>query len=47
MKYTSTDKLYFETGPDNQPTLYVDPGEEIEIQTQINIDIKNHCKYKQ
>ncbi|MFL2746720.1 MAG: acetamidase/formamidase family protein [Dehalococcoidia bacterium] len=36
MKYTSTDKLYFETGPDNQPTLYVDPEEEIEIQTQIN-----------
>ncbi|MQG18706.1 MAG: acetamidase [SAR202 cluster bacterium] len=36
MKYTSTDKLYFETGPDNPPTLYVDPGEKIEIQTQIN-----------
>jgi amidase len=28
--------LYFETGPHNAPTLTVDPGEEFEIQTQLN-----------
>lgn len=36
MKQATTDVLYFETGPDNPPTLYVDPGEEFEVQTQLN-----------
>jgi acetamidase/formamidase len=36
MQRANTDILYFETGPDNEPTLFVDPGEEFEVQTQIN-----------
>ncbi len=28
--------LYFETGPNNEPTLSVDPGEEFEVITQMN-----------
>lgn len=36
MKRATTDILYFETGPDNKPTLFVDPGEEFEVQTQMN-----------
>ena len=36
MKRATTDVLYFETGPDNTPTLHVEPGEEFEVQTQIN-----------
>ncbi|MBM3933544.1 MAG: acetamidase [SAR202 cluster bacterium] len=36
MKRANTDVLYFETGPDNAPTMWVDPGEEFEIQTQLN-----------
>ncbi len=30
------DPLYFETGPDNQPTMTVQPGEVFEIQTKMN-----------
>ena len=36
MQRATTDVLYFETGPDNEPTLHVQPGEEFEVQTQIN-----------
>ena len=36
MKRISKEILYFETGPDNKPTLRVKPGETIEIETQIN-----------
>jgi amidase len=36
MKRANRDVLYFETGPDNEPTLYVDPGEEFEVETQMN-----------
>ena len=36
MKRATKDRLYFETGPDNEPTLTVDPGEEFEVQTQMN-----------
>ena len=36
MQRATTDVLYFETGPDNEPTLFVEPGEEFEVQTQIN-----------
>ena len=36
MKRATTETLYFETGPDNKPTLFVDPGEEFEVQTQLN-----------
>jgi acetamidase/formamidase len=36
MKRATKDVLYFETGPDNKPTLYVDPGEEFEVETQMN-----------
>ena len=36
MQTATTDVLYFETGPDNQPTLRVSPGEEFEVRTQIN-----------
>jgi amidase len=32
----TTEVLYFETGPDNEPTLRVQPGEEFEVQTQLN-----------
>ncbi len=36
MKRATKDVLYFETGPDNAPTLFVDPGEEFEVITQMN-----------
>jgi acetamidase/formamidase len=36
MQRIPKDVLYFETGPDNQPTHTVKPGETFEIQTQIN-----------
>ena len=36
MKRATKDILYFETGPDNEPTLHVEPGEEFEVETQIN-----------
>jgi len=36
MKRATTDVLYFETGPDNPPTLRVQPGETFEVQTQLN-----------
>jgi len=36
MKRATKDTLYFETGPDNPPTLRVEPGEEFEVVTQMN-----------
>ncbi len=36
MQRATTNVLYFETGPDNPPTLHVDPGEVFEVQTAIN-----------
>ena len=36
MKRATRDVLYFETGPDNPVTLRVQPGEEFEVETQIN-----------
>ncbi len=36
MKRTGKDVLYFETGPDNEPTLEVEPGESFEVETQMN-----------
>ena len=36
MQRATRDILYFETGPDNAPTLRVQPGETFEIETQIN-----------
>jgi acetamidase/formamidase len=36
MKKATTDHLYFETGPLNAVTLRVEPGEEFEVQTQLN-----------
>ena len=36
MKRATKDILYFQTGPDNEPTLHVSPGEEFEVETQIN-----------
>ena len=36
MKRQGKDVLYFEIGPHNQPTLSVKPGEEFEVETQIN-----------
>lgn len=36
MKRATQEVLYFETGPDNRPTLRVEPGEEFEVQTQLN-----------
>ena len=36
MKRATRDILYFETGPDNQPTLHVSPGEEFEVESQLN-----------
>lgn len=36
MKRATKETLYFETGPDNKPTLYVNPSEEFEVETQIN-----------
>jgi len=36
MQRATTETLYFETGPDNPATLRVRPGEEFEVQTQLN-----------
>lgn len=36
MQRATTDVLYFETGPDNPVTMSVRPGEEFEVQTQLN-----------
>ena len=36
MKIATKEVLYFETGPDNKPTLHVDPGEEFQVETQMN-----------
>jgi len=36
MKRATRDTLYFEIGPDNAPTLRVQPGELFEVETQIN-----------
>ena len=36
MQRANKDILYFETGPDNAPTMWVDPGEEFEVVTQMN-----------
>ncbi len=36
MKRATKDVLYFETGPDNPVTLRVQPGEEFEVETQLN-----------
>lgn len=36
MQRATKEVLYFEIGPDNAPTLHVAPGEEFEVETQIN-----------
>src|SRR3972149_4623954 len=36
MQRATRDKLYFEIGPDNEPTLRVAPGELFEVETQMN-----------
>lgn len=36
MKRATRETLYFEIGPDNLPTLHVQPGEVIEVETQLN-----------
>ncbi|MCX8213698.1 MAG: acetamidase/formamidase family protein [SAR202 cluster bacterium] len=36
MQRATKDLLYFETVPDNAPTLHVEPGEKFEVETQIN-----------
>ena len=36
MQRATKDILYFEIGPDNEPTLRVSPGEEFEVETQLN-----------
>lgn len=36
MQRATTETLYFETGPDNPPTMTVQPGEVFEVQTQLN-----------
>ncbi len=36
MQQATRDILYFEIGPDNEPTLRVSPGEEFEVETQLN-----------
>jgi acetamidase/formamidase len=36
MQIATKEILYFEIGPDNEPTLHVVPGEIFEIETQIN-----------
>lgn len=36
MKRATPETLYFETGPDNAVTMRVQPGEEFEVQTQLN-----------
>ena len=36
MKRVGKDILYFEIGKDNAPVVEIDPGEAIEIETQMN-----------
>ena len=36
MQRATKETLYFETGPDNLPTLHVDPDEPFEVETQMN-----------
>jgi acetamidase/formamidase len=36
MQCATTETLYFEIGADNAPTLHVQPGEDFEVQTQLN-----------
>ena len=36
MQIATKEVLYFEVGPDNEPTLRVAPGEDFEVETQIN-----------
>ena len=36
MQRATKDILYFEVGRDNEPTLHVEPGEEFEVETQMN-----------
>jgi amidase len=36
MKRANKETLYFETGADNAPTLRVEPGEQFEVETQMN-----------
>ncbi|MDF1512208.1 MAG: acetamidase/formamidase family protein [Anaerolineae bacterium] len=36
MQRATTEKLYFEIGADNTPTMVVHPGETFEVQTQLN-----------
>jgi amidase len=36
MKRATRETLYFEIGPDNPPTLHVQPGEVVEVETQLN-----------
>ncbi len=36
MQRATKEVLYFETAPDNPPTLRVEPGEEFEVETQMN-----------
>ncbi len=36
MQKAGKETLYFEIGPDNPPTLVVEPGEEFEVETQMN-----------
>ena len=36
MKRATKEILYFEIGPENVPTMEVEPGEEFDVQTQMN-----------
>ena len=36
MKRATKDRLYFEIGRDNEPTLAIEPGESFEVETQMN-----------
>jgi acetamidase/formamidase len=36
LKRAGKETLYFEIGPENRPTLVVEPGEEFEVETQMN-----------
>jgi hypothetical protein len=36
MQRATKDILYFEIGPDNEPTLQVSPGEIFAVETQLN-----------
>jgi acetamidase/formamidase len=49
LKRANKDILYFETGPSNHPTLRVEPGEEFEVHTQMNVGpwLKGHPDEKE